>query len=211
VITIYHLSTSRSERIIWLMEELELPYEVERLDRQSNLAAPEQLKEVHPLGRAPIIRDGDVTLAESGAIVDYITRRLGSGRMAVGPEARNFADYLFWLHFAEGSFASQLLREWYLDLLMPEGDNNPIVSRVHAESRLQLNFVEDHLGRVPYFAGFDFTAADIMMAFPFTTMQSFNQLDLSDRPNIQAYVKRITNRPAYKTAMAAAGPDHQSR
>ncbi|WP_165491060.1 glutathione S-transferase family protein [Lichenihabitans psoromatis] len=210
MITIYHLSTSRSERVIWLMEELELPYRVERLDRQPNLQAPDHLKSVHPLGRAPIIRDGDVTLAESGAIVDYITRRSG-GRMAVGPEAPNFADYLFWLHFAEGSFASQLLREWYLDLLMPDADNNPIVSRVHADSQAQLDFVEARLGVVPYFAGFDFTAADIMMAFPFTTMQRFKQLDLSDRPNIRAYVNRISNRPAYRTAMAAAEPEQPAR
>jgi glutathione S-transferase len=205
MITVYHLSTSRSERVIWLMEELGLPYRLERLERQPNLAAPERLKAVHALGRAPIIRDAEVTLAESGAIVDFITRRHADGRLSVGPEAADFADYLFWLHFAEGSFAAQLLREWYLDLLLP-ADNNPLVMRVHAGSREQMDFVERRLGEVPYFAGQDFTAADIMMAFPFTTMQNFMRLDLSHRPNITAYVERISRRPAYQKAMAIAAP-----
>ncbi len=210
MITIFHLSTSRSERIIWLMEELGLPYGIERLDREANLAAPERLKTIHPLGRAPVIRDGEVTLAESGAIVDYITRRYGEGRLAVQPEAENFPDYLFWLHFAEGSFAAQLQRDWYLDLLVPDQEDNPVMARLHAESRRQLELVELRLGEVSYFAGEAFTAADIMMAFPFTTMQTFRRIDLSARPNIRAYVERITTRPAYRAALLAAG-SHPAR
>ena len=205
MITIYHLSTSRSERIIWLMEELGLPYRIERLERQPNLAAPDRLKEVHPLGHAPIIRDGDITLAESGAIVDYITRRHAGGRLAVGPEAPNYADYLFWLHFAEGSFASQLLREWYLDLLVT-ADDHPLMRRARATTRDLMAFVEDRLGTVPFFAGPEFTAADIMMAFPFTTMQTFRRLDLDENPNIRAYVARIGDRDAYGRAMRIAEP-----
>ena len=204
MITIYHLASSRSERIIWLMEELALPYRIERLEREVNFAAPERLKAVHPLGHAPVIQDGDTVLAESGAIVDYVTRRYGAGRLAVVPEAANFADYLFWLHFAEGSFAAQLQREWYLDLLAPDGDQNPIMARVHAESRAQLAFVERRLGGTHHLAGAEFTAADIMMAFPFTTMRTFRQIDLSTLPNIGRYVERITARPAYRRAIAAA-------
>lgn len=204
MITIYHLSTSRSERIIWLMEELGLPYRIERMQREPNLAAPARLRAVHPLGRAPVIRDGAVVLAESSAIVDYITRRHGGGRLAVGPEAPGFAEYLFWLHFAEGTFAGQLLREWYLDLLVHDADDNPIVARLRAATRTQMELVEARLGEVPYFAGEAFTAADIMMAFPFTTMQNFRTLDLSDLPHIRAYVARIGARPAYVKAMAEA-------
>ena len=211
MITIFHLSTSRSERIIWLMEELGLPYGIERLDREANLAAPERLKGIHPLGRAPVIRDGAATLAESGAIVEYITRLYGDGRLAPEPDAPDFADYLFWLHFAEGSFAAQLQREWYLDLLVPDQDDHPVMARLHAESRNQLAFVERRLGEVPYFAGAAFTAADIMMAFPFTTMQTFRRIDLTARPNIRAYVERITARPAYRAALTAAGTQQAAR
>lgn len=208
MITIYHLSTSRSDRVIWLMEELGLPYDIERLDREPNLAAPERLQRVHPLGKAPVIRDGEVVLAESGAIIDYVTRRHGDGRLSHGPDSPAFADYLFWLHFAEGSFANQLLREWYIDLLMPEADDNPLIRRVRAGSRAQIAFVEARLGQVPYFAGADFSGADVIMAFPFTTMQNFKRLDLSACPNIRAYVARIAERPAYRRAMAVAEPAH---
>ncbi len=204
MITIYHLSTSRSERIIWLMEELGLPYTVERLERRPNLSAPPALKAVHPLGRAPVIRDGAVTLAESSAIVDYLTRRHGGGRLSPGPESPLFADYLFWLHFAEGSFAGQLLREWYIDLLVPDADDNPTVKRLRDATGDQFALVEARLGAVPYFAGPDFTAADIMMAFPFTTMQNFRQLDLAPYPAIRDYVARIGARPLYRKAMTIA-------
>jgi glutathione S-transferase len=204
MLTLYHLATSRSDRIIWLLEELGLPYAIERLDREPNLAAPERLKQVHPLGKAPTIRDGDVVLTESGAIVDYITRRLGGGRLSVAPEAPGFADYLFWLHFAEGSFASQLLREWYIDLMAPDGDDDPRVTRVRQNGRAMMALVEQRLAAVPFFAGDALTGADIMMSFPFTTMQTFVALDLADRPNIAAYVERIRQRPAWRRAMAVA-------
>lgn len=204
MITIYHLSTSRSERIIWLMEELGLPYGLERLTREPNLAAPARLQAVHPLGRAPVVRDGAVVLAESSAIVDYITRRHAGGRLSVGPQEPGFADYLFWLHFAESSFAGQLLREWTVDLLVHEAEDSPVVRRVRETTRTQMAFVDDRLGRTAYVAGDAFTAADIMMASPFTTMQAFLRLDLHPYPNIQAYVARIASRPSYTRAMAIA-------
>src|SRR5438034_11719808 len=106
MITIYHLSRSRSERIVWLAEELGLEYRLERFEREPNGAAPGAMKTIHSLGRAPVVRDGETVLAESGAIVDYIVHRHGGGRLAVRPDAPNFARYLYWLHFAEGSLMS---------------------------------------------------------------------------------------------------------
>jgi glutathione S-transferase len=106
VITIYHLDTSRSERIVWLMEELDLEYKLELFQRNDNGSAPDALREIHALGKAPVIRDGDTVLAESGAIVDYIVHRYGSDRLAVIPAAREYARYLYWFHFAEGSLMS---------------------------------------------------------------------------------------------------------
>ena len=125
MITIYHLDTSRSERIVWLMEELGLDYEVEVFERGPDIFAPEELKRVHPLGRAPVIRDGDTVLAESGAIVEYVVARHGGGRLAVAPSEPGFARYLYWLHYAEGSLMLQLLREASLDRMLPDADATP--------------------------------------------------------------------------------------
>ena len=108
MITVYHLTSSRSERIVWLMEELGLDYELERFQREQGGAAPEAMKGIHALGRAPVIRDGDTVLAESGAIVEYIVQRYGGGHLTVRPDAAVYARYLYWLHFAEGSLMSLL-------------------------------------------------------------------------------------------------------
>jgi glutathione S-transferase len=206
MITIYHLDTSRSERIVWLIEELSLPYRMEVSDRTPQIVAPEALRRIHPLGRAPVIRDGETVLAESGAIVEYVIARHGGGRLAVAPSEPEFAEYLYWLHYAEGSLMLQLLREWSLDRMLPDADSAPGMAQVRANSRRHLAFVEDRLAASPYFAGPDFTAADIMMAFPFTTMQQFRALDLSPYPATEAYLRRIAERPAYRRAMAVAGP-----
>jgi glutathione S-transferase len=205
MITIYHLSTSRSERIVWLMEELGLEYELERFQREPNGAAPDALKVIHPLGKAPVIRDGDTVLAESGAIVDYIVHRYGGGRLAVQPTAAAYARYLYWLHFAEGSLMSLALIALVLSRV-PEGSASPAGIRVLARMKQMLSFVDLELGNGPYFAGADFTAADVMMTFPFTTMRLFLDYDLAPFPNILAYLKRIEARPAYRKAMGLAGP-----
>jgi glutathione S-transferase len=206
MITIYHLDTSRSERIVWLMEELGLPYRIERTDRTAAIVAPESLRAVHPLGRAPIIRDGDTVLAESGAIVEYLIARHGGGRLAVAPSEPNFPDYLYWLHYAEGSLLLQLLREWSLERMLPDADATPGMARVRETTRLHLSFVAGRLAVADYVAGDAFTAADIMMAFPFTTLLRFRALDLSEYPAITAYVARIEARPAWRRAMGLAGP-----
>jgi glutathione S-transferase len=205
MITIYHLDTSRSERIVWLMEELGLEYKLELHLREPNGAAPEALKAIHPLGKAPIIRDGDVVLAESGAIVEYIVNRHAGGRLAVAADAPSYARYLYWIHFAEGSLMSLMIVALVLTR-MPDGDKTPAGSRVLARMKHMLSFVDAKLADGPYFVGPEFTAADVMMTFTFTTMRHFLDYDLAPYPHIVAYLKRIEARPAYQKAMAVAGP-----
>ncbi len=207
MLTIYHLSISRSERIVWLMEELGLPYHLETFARTPAIFAPESLKQVHPLGRAPVIRDGDVVLAESGAIVEYIIARHGGGRLAVAPDAADFPRYLYWLHYAEGSLMLQLLREWTVERMLPGADAAPGMARLRETTRQHLAMVDAHLAQFRHFAGADFTAADVMMVFPFTTVLRFRTLDLGPYPALVDYLGRIAERPAYRRAMALAGPD----
>ena len=205
MITIYHLDTSRSERIVWLMEELGLPYALELHLRQPNGAAPDALKAIHPLGKAPIIRDGDTVLAESGAIVEYIVNRHAGGRLAVQPDAAAYARYLYWLHFAEGSLMSLMIVALVLTRV-PDGDKTPAGIRVLARMKQMLAFVDAELADGPWFVGAEFTAADVMMTFTFTTMRHFLDYDLTPYSNIVAYLQRIEARPAYRKAMALAGP-----
>ena len=205
MITIYHLETSRSERIVWLMEELGLEYKMEVYPREPTGAAPPPLKAIHPLGKAPVIRDGDTVLAESGAIVDYIVHRHAGGRLAVRPDAPVYPRYLYWLHFAEGSLMSLLLIVLVLSRV-PEASASPVTARMRERMKQMLSFVDAELGSGPWFAGADFTAADVMMLFPFTTMRHFLDYDLAPYPNILAYLKRIEARPAYQKAMTVAGP-----
>ena len=205
MITIYHLESSRSERIVWLMEELGLPYDLQIFPRSPNGAAPDALKAMQPLGRAALIRDGDMVLAESGAIVDYIVRRHGNDRLAISPQAPEFARYLYWLHFAEGSLMSLMIVALVLSRI-PEASASPVASRINGRLQQMLSFVNSELANVTYFAGAEFTAADVMMTFPFTTMRHFLKYDLASHSNILAYLARIEARPAYRKAMTLAGP-----
>jgi len=206
MITIHHLSSSRSERVVWLMEELGLPYELDRHRREPTGAAPDALKAIHALGRAPVIHDGDFVLAESGAIVDYVVHRHGGGRLAMPPDAPAYGRYLYWLHFAEGSLMSLMLIALVLSRI-PEAAESPVRKRMLARQQQMLSFVDVELGDGPWFAGTEFTAADVMMTFPFTTMRRFLEYDLAPYTNIVDYIKRIEARPAYRKAMTLAGPD----
>lgn len=205
MITICHLETSRSERIVWLMEELGLDYKLEVYPREPTGAAPPPLKAIHPLGKAPVIRDGDTVLAESGAIVDYIVHHHAGGRLAVRPEAPAYPRYLYWLHFAEGSLMSLMLIALVLSRV-PEASASPVTARIRERMGQMLSFVDAELASGPWFAGAEFTAADVMMVFPFTTTRQFLEYDLAPYPNILAFLQRIEARPAYQKAMAVAGP-----
>jgi len=205
MITIYHLETSRSERVVWLMEELGLDYELKVFPREPNGAAPAPFKEAHPIGKAPVLRDGDTVLAESGAIVDYIVHRHGQGRLALAPGDRAYARYVYWLHFAEGSLMSLMLIALVLSRV-PEASASPVTARISERMKQVLVFVDSELAAGPWFAGAEFTAADVMMVFPFTTMRLFLDYDLAPYPNILTYLERIEARPAYQKAMKLAGP-----
>ena len=172
--------------------------------RQPDLYAPPGLRAAHGLGRAPVIVDGDVVLAESGAIVEYLIARHGNGRLAVGPQSPAYPHYLYWLHYAEGSLMLQLLREWTLDRMLPDADSHPGMARVRTGTATHLAMVEARLQECPYFAGSDFTAADIMMAYPFTTFRGICPVDLMPYPAIRAYVSRLEARPAFQKASVHA-------
>ena len=203
MLTVHHLGISQSERIVWLCEELEIPYELKVYDRDPvTRLAPAAYKALHPVGTAPIITDGDVVLPESGAIIEYIIGKYGQGRLAVRPDAPNYADYLFWLHFAN---ASMLSRQSSL-MGAAAADATPRALFMRARAMQTWDMVEARLGQVAFFAGPELTAADIINVFNLTTMRAWVPFDLSDRPNILSYLQRIGQRPAYRSAMAKGDP-----
>ena len=185
------------------MEELGLEYELQSFEREANGAAPPPMKALHALGRAPVIRDGDTVLAESGAIVEYLVRRYGGGRLTVAPESAQFASYVYWLHFAEASLMSLMLIALVLSRV-PEAKESPVRTRILERMKQMLGYVDAELANRRYFAGDEFTAADVMMVFPFTTMRKFLDYDIAPYANIAAYLRRIEARPAYRKAMALA-------
>jgi glutathione S-transferase len=207
MLTVHHLGISQSERIVWLCEELAIPYALRRYDRDPiTRLAPADYKALHPMGIAPVITDGDLILAESGAIIDYVIATYGCGRLTVGADRANFADYLFWFHFANGTMMpAEMSRVIFAMLGLTDG--SPITEMLKDRSRRAFALVESRLRDVPYLAGDEFTAADIMMLFPLTTMRAFAPRDLSALPHIKAYLQRIGERPAYRRAMEKGDPE----
>lgn len=204
MLTIHHLGVSQSERIVWLCEELGIPYELKvyERDRVTRLA-PADYKALHPMGVAPVITDGDLVLAESGAIMDYIIAKYGNGRLTLGPKDATFTDYLFWYHFANGTMMPSEMSAMIASRLPAD---NPTAQALMGRSNRAHALVEARLGQVPYFAGEQFTAADIIMVFALTTMRAFTARKLDDFPNIRAYLTHIGERPAYRRAMAKGDP-----
>ena len=207
MITIYHLDNSRSERIVWLAEELGLGYEQRTTMRTANGLAPQEFRDIHPLGRAPVIRDGDITLIESGAIVDYLIERHGNGRLRPAVASPEYPRYLQWLHFAEGSAMSGLLMEYVAGMLQTDpAAPSPIMGMIGARNDEMLRFIDTELGRSAYFAGTEFSAADIMMEFVFAFLERAKGEKFATLPTIATWLKRVRARPAYAKAMTAAGP-----
>jgi glutathione S-transferase len=217
MITVHHLSNSRSLRVLWLLEELALKYEVVRYDRDpATLLAPESLRAVHPLGKSPVIVDGDRTLAESGAIIEYLVEYYGEGRLVPAPGTPERLRYRYWLHYAEGSAMPPLL----LKLVFDRIDSAPmpfylrkvvraITDRVETsyivpQIAQHLDFLEGEIDNGPWFAGEKFTAADIQMSFPLETAAAFAGLDAS-RPRLMDFLERIHARPAYGRALERSG------
>jgi len=206
MLTVHHLGISQSDRIVWLCEELDLPYELVRYERDATTRlAPSEYRALTPFGTAPVIGDDDLMLGESGAIIDYIIARHGGGRLAVPADAPNFPDYLYWFHFANGSFMPSMMVDMIITMIGDAADPG-LAAALRARGDRAYAQVEQRLGETDYFAGADFTAADIIMLFPMATGRHFFPRDLTPFPNIRAYLKRIGERPAFQRAMAKADP-----
>jgi glutathione S-transferase len=206
MITVHHLGVSQSERIVWLCEELELPYTLKRYERDPiTRMAPAEYRALHPMGIAPVITDGSLVLGESGAIIDYLSHKYGGGRLVVGPHQPNYADFLYWFHFANGTMMpSEMIG--IIQSMLGIAEDSPNAATFKQRSVRAYAMVEQRLGESTYLAGDSFTAADIMMFFPLTTMRAFTPRDLGQFPNIRAYLRRIGERPAYQHAMAKGDP-----
>ena len=217
MITVHHLNNSRSQRVLWLLEELGLPYEIKHYQRDvKTMLAPPELRQVHPLGKSPVITDGGATVAESGAIVEYLIDQYGEGRFkpAIGTPER--LRYTYWLHYAEGSLMPPLLMKLVFDEVekapMPffikpiaKAISGKVKSTfIRPQITQHLDYMEAELGKALWFAGKEFTGADIQMSFPIEAAASRGGLD-SSRPKLMEFLKRIHARPAYKRALKKGG------
>lgn len=206
MLTIHHLGRSQSERIVWLCEELEIPYELKRYTRDGvTMLAPADYKVLHPIGTAPVVTDGDVVLAESGAIVEYIIAKYGEGRLKLSADHPDFAQFLYWFHFANGTLQANLGRLMILNRLKLADDNQILLS-TRARVDRAFDLLDARTGEVEYLAGDQFTSADIMIGFSLTTMRYFQPYDLTRYPNLARYLGRIGSRPAYLRAMKKGDP-----
>ena len=218
MIVVHHLNNSRSQRVLWLLEELGLPYEVIRYERDAKtMLAPPSLLAIHPLGKSPVIVDGGVTVAESGAVVEYLIDRYGGGRLipAVGTPER--LRYTYWLHYAEGSAMPPLLLKLVFDRVANAPAPWPISaiarriagtvqnSFIGPQLKRHLDYMEAELTARPWFAGEEFTAADVQMSFPLEAAASRAGLN-AGRPRLIGFLERIHARDAYKRALTRGGP-----
>lgn len=218
MLVVHHLNNSRSQRVLWLLEELQLPYEIRRYERDpQTMLAPPELRAVHPLGKSPVISDGGLTLAESGAILEYLADRYAPGRLAPLPASPERTRYSYWMHYAEGSLMPPLL----LKLIFDRVESAPMpffvkpVARGIADKvrkafvlpniRTHLDFLEQELGDREWFAGPAFSAADVQMSFPLEAAQARGGLD-AQRPRLMAWLERVHARPAYQHALQRGGP-----
>lgn len=206
MLTVHHLGRSQSERIVWLCEELGLDYELKRYQRDPvTRLAPPEYKALHAIGTAPVITDGDCVLAESGAIMEYIIAKYGEGRLALHPANPQYAEYLYWFHYANGSFQALLHRTLVARRLEASADHR-VLKDLQGRLERALKLLNERLGEVHYLAGNELTAADIMIVFSLTTMRSFTPYELKSYPNILAYLQRIGARDAYRRAMQKGDP-----
>ena len=206
MLTVHHLGRSQSERIVWLCEELGIDYELKRYDRDPvTRLAPPEYKALHPIGTAPVIDDGGVVIGESGAIIEYILGKYGKGKLARHPAHPEYTNYLYWFHYANGSFQALLHRTLVARRLEPAAEHR-VLKDLQGRLDRSLALLDERLGEVHYLAGDELTAADIMIFFSFTTMRSFTPYELKAYPNILAYLKRVGARPAYRRAMEKADP-----
>lgn len=204
MLVVHHLGISQSDRIVWLCEELEIPYQLERYERDPvTRLAPAAYRALTPFGTAPVITDGGLVLGESAAIAEYIIATYGNGRLSLRRGEVGYTDYLFWFHFANGSLMPSAMIDMIVGLV---GDSNGAFTALRERLDRAYGHIESRLGEAPYLAGDAFTAADILTLFPLTTMRAFAPRDITPYPNIRAYLRRLGQRPAFQRAMAKADP-----
>lgn len=217
MIVVHHLNNSRSQRVLWLLEELGVPYEIQRYQRDAKtMLAPPELKKVHPLGKSPVITDEGRTIAESGLILEYLVERYGDGKLAPPAGSEERLRYRYWMHYAEGSAMPPLLLKLVFDRI--ESGPMPFFIRpiargiarqvkqsfIAPQLQLHLDYLEGELGRSEWFVGNEFTAADIQLSFPLEAAAMRGGLDQS-RPRLHAFLQKIHARPAYRKALERGG------
>jgi glutathione S-transferase len=217
MVVVHHLNNSRSQRVLWLLEELGVPYEVKRYERDAQtMLAPPSLLAVHPLGKSPVITDGEITVAESGAIIEYLVDKYGGGRLIPAAGTAQRLRYTYWLHYAEGSAMTPLLFKLVFDRIAANPAPWPIsaITRriagtvnnafIGPNLKRHLDFMEAELASRAWFAGEEFTAADVQMSFPIEISVGRAGLDAS-RPKLMAFLERIHARDAYQRALERGG------
>ncbi len=202
MIVVHHLNDSRSQRILWLMEELGLPYEIEHYKRLETRLAPPELKAVHPVGKAPVITDNGKTIYESAAIIDYVIRRHGGGRLQPDPATPAYDDYMMWLHYAEGSAMLPLLLHLYVSRLGEGGV--PLHARIESETANHLGYIDGHLKGRSFLVGDTLSGADIQMSFVAEIAEVYGKR--AALPNLDAWIRRLHARPAWQKALEKGGP-----
>ena len=218
MLIVHHLNNSRSQRVLWLLEELGIPYEIQKYERDpQTMLAPPSLLAVHPLGKSPVVTEDGVTVAESGAIIEYLLERHGGGRLMPPPGTPERLRFTYWLHFAEGSAMSPLLMKLVFDRIetspMPffvkpiaRGISGKVKKAlIEPNLKRQLDYMESELTKSEWFAGNEFSAADIQMSFPVEAAAQRAGLDAS-RPKLITWLKKIHARPAFRKALERGGP-----
>jgi glutathione S-transferase len=203
MIEVHHLNNSRSQRVLWMLEELGTPYTVVRYERDAKtMLAPPELKKIHPLGRSPVIKDGDFVLAESGAIIEYLVERYGAGRFVPARGTREYETCRYWVHYAEGSLMMQLLVKIYLSRIGEPA--KALAERVDGAVRMHLEYIGSSLGSSQFLTGSAFTVADVQMSFPLEVCATQGLLG-GAHPQLSALLTRLHARPAYQAALTKGG------
>ena len=203
-LTIHHLQISQSERLPWLCEELNIPYAL-TLHQRAPIFSPQAIKDLVPLGQAPVIQDGDLTLAESAACVEYIVHVHGGGRLTLAPRHKNYADYLYWFHFSNGTFQPHVLM--MLRIFGMGNAGSDVKARLQERLEKMLGMLDARLRGNAWLAGEEFTVADIMIVVTLTTMRTFHPYDLTGYKGILGYMKRVVERDGYRRARGKADPE----
>jgi len=207
MITIHHLGVSQSDRVVWLMEELNLPYELKWYDRGEDFLAPPEYRALHPAGTAPIITDGDLVMAESTAIVEYISQRYGGGALSVPVDDPDYPHYLYWMQFNNNLQTTLFIKMAVQSTGVEPGTDNLMMTTTQRREDGMYRVLEERLGESDYLGGPRFSCADIMSVFNLTSLAMLGAREIDDSlPKTKVYVERVTARPAYQKAMEIAGP-----